>query len=208
MKHILATLTLLLATFASCFSAAAAPSGDDVFAQKLEKFDQRPKKIFAHYMGCFPVGNRSIAPSYQKSKFPNIRHDSAKTEMAFGLLDPRDDTFPVEQARLALEEIRSLRPYWSGDFYPLVETIDLDECPKPAKPVPRIFRENYLKFCYARYCSSIFCPLSGKFLAQIVQDSKRSGTNSQNPKHASIQDYLIAALQENRKNNPTQGASK
>jgi len=41
--------------------------------------------------------------------------------------DLRDKDFPVEEARKAIAEVISLRPYWLGDFYPLIERIDADE---------------------------------------------------------------------------------
>ena len=41
--------------------------------------------------------------------------------------DPRCEDFPVEDARKAITEVKALRPYWSGDFYPLIEKIDADE---------------------------------------------------------------------------------
>lgn len=40
--------------------------------------------------------------------------------------DPRSEDFPLEAARLAISETKALRPYYSGDFYPLTE-IDSDE---------------------------------------------------------------------------------
>ncbi|MCX6972537.1 MAG: alpha-galactosidase [Verrucomicrobia bacterium] len=59
--------------------------------------------------------------------FDPYRVRSGATSGVGFCLDPRDKMFPVEQARRAVEEIRSLRPYWSGDFYPLVERIDSDD---------------------------------------------------------------------------------
>jgi len=41
--------------------------------------------------------------------------------------DPRGKSFPIGQARCAFDEIKMLRPYWSGDFYPLLDRIDVDE---------------------------------------------------------------------------------
>jgi len=58
---------------------------------------------------------------------PYAIRSAATTGVAFSLPTPLDQDFPVEEARLAFEEIRSLRPYWSGDFYPLIERIDADE---------------------------------------------------------------------------------
>ena len=58
---------------------------------------------------------------------PYLVRSAATTGVSFGLPDPRNKDFPVEQARKAFEEIKSLRPYWSGDFYPLLEKIDADE---------------------------------------------------------------------------------
>ena len=41
--------------------------------------------------------------------------------------DLRDNDFPVAEARKAIAEVKELRPYWSGEFYPLIERIDADE---------------------------------------------------------------------------------
>ncbi len=83
-----------------------------------QRYDQMATAALSQYL---PISGNPIfgfEPYHVRS--------SATSGVAIAL-DPRDETFPVEQARLAIEEIRSLRPYWSGDFYPLVETIDLDE---------------------------------------------------------------------------------
>lgn len=58
---------------------------------------------------------------------PYLVRSAATSGVCWSLPDPRDKDFPVEQARKAFEEIKSLRPYWSGDFYPLIERIDADE---------------------------------------------------------------------------------
>ncbi len=77
-------LLFILSLLSFVLPAVAETSKEDVFAQRRGTLDKRPKKIFAHYMGCFPVGSKAIAPSYTKSKMKNIRHDSSNADLAFG----------------------------------------------------------------------------------------------------------------------------
>ncbi len=62
----------------------AAGASDDPLAARRAKLDQRPKKIFAHYMGCYPIGGGGISPGYARSKSKEGRHDSPSFERAFG----------------------------------------------------------------------------------------------------------------------------
>ena len=43
---------------------------------------ERPRKIYAHYMGCFPAGSGPIA--YHRSQMPKTRHDSTDSHAAMG----------------------------------------------------------------------------------------------------------------------------
>jgi len=51
---------------------------------------------------------------------------SASTNGVGSGLDLNASYFPLEQARRGIEELKSLRPFWQGDYYPLTE-ISLDE---------------------------------------------------------------------------------
>jgi hypothetical protein len=56
----------------------------DPWAARRARLDQRPKKIFAHYMVCYPIGMLGIAPGYQRTQAARLRHDSPDYERAFG----------------------------------------------------------------------------------------------------------------------------
>ncbi len=85
MRVLTASLFLLgILGFGVYPARAADETSSDSPATRRAKLEQRPKKIFAHYMGCFPIGNKGISPGYAKSKLPGIRHDSPNFEMAFG----------------------------------------------------------------------------------------------------------------------------
>lgn len=87
----------------------------DPWAARRAKLDERPKKFFAHYMGCFPIGAQAISPGYSRSKFHHIRHDSGNFELAFGgrrrgepLLPDSVDGLPLEESA-DLEVRRAMR---------------------------------------------------------------------------------------------------
>ncbi len=73
---------IALALFA--LPAFAEQDGTDRWVTRRAKLSQRQKKIFAHYMGCFPIGGGGISPGYAHSKQKEHRHDSANFEHAFG----------------------------------------------------------------------------------------------------------------------------
>ena len=72
----------ILALFA--LPAFAQQDAHERWASRRARLSQRPKKIFAHYMGCFPIGRGGISPGYARSKLKQLRHDSANFEHAFG----------------------------------------------------------------------------------------------------------------------------
>lgn len=89
--------------------AAVAEAADSAeLAARRARLDQRPQKIFAHYMGCFPIGNRGISPGYVRSKAPAVRHDSEKFENAIGGLVRGAPLLPDGVAGLTLEESADL----------------------------------------------------------------------------------------------------
>jgi alpha-galactosidase len=56
---------------------------------------------------------------------PYLFRSAATTGACIGF-DPRSKYVPLEEVKAAIEELKSLRPYWLGDYYPLGET-DGDE---------------------------------------------------------------------------------
>ncbi len=81
MRSLVCTTLLLLAGYSAC---AAESSGDDPWATRRAAVDQRPKTIFAHYMGCFPIGTYGISPSYAQGKAKEMKHGSGSFEHGFG----------------------------------------------------------------------------------------------------------------------------
>lgn len=85
MRLLTASLFLLcILSFGMHSVWAADDPGSESSTARRAKLDERPKKIFAHYMGCFPIGAKGIAPGYVRGKLPGIRHDSPNFELAFG----------------------------------------------------------------------------------------------------------------------------
>ena len=83
----LAVPRLLLAAHALALLALPAfaqQGANERWAARRARLSQRPKKIFAHCMGCFPIGRGGISPGYARSKLKQLRHDSANFEHAFG----------------------------------------------------------------------------------------------------------------------------
>ncbi len=127
-----ACLFLLLAmAVLPAISRATGEPGADPWAARRAKLDQRPKKIFAHYMVCYPVGMYGSAPGYAiKHEAPKIRHDSPDMERAFGgrgragpLLPDGVDSLTAEQSA-DLEIRRAMRAGIDGfafDVLPLPE---------------------------------------------------------------------------------------
>jgi hypothetical protein len=92
------------------FSIHAAEEGGDAdrWAARRAKLDERPKKIFAHYMGCFPIGAKGVSPGYARSKAKEIRHDSDKFENAFGGMIRGVPLLPDNVDGLSFEESADL----------------------------------------------------------------------------------------------------
>lgn len=76
---LLPVLTVLVASL-----AFAQDANSDKWAQRRARLDERPRKVFAHYMVCYPVGRYSMAPRYALGhEAPKIRHDSSDPWSAF-----------------------------------------------------------------------------------------------------------------------------
>ena len=84
MRTLFLSVLVAIAFIPGICQAADAPGAEQQWAARRAKLDERPKKIFAHYMGCFPVGNGGVSPVYVRSNLPGIRHDSPNFEPAFG----------------------------------------------------------------------------------------------------------------------------
>jgi hypothetical protein len=63
---------------------AADEPGADPWAARRAKLDERPKKIYAHYMVCFPLGRSGITPSWARGQALKVRHESDNFELAYG----------------------------------------------------------------------------------------------------------------------------
>lgn len=75
---------LVVLSLASTLAHAVDGTGDDAWAARRAKLDQRPRKIYAHYMVCYPIGRGSIGPSYALGhEAPKIRHDSTDPSNGF-----------------------------------------------------------------------------------------------------------------------------
>lgn len=114
MRRCLLVIMALL-TFSVGEVVSAEKADEATFAARREKLGQRPKKFFAHYMGCFPIGGGGISPGYARSKYHHLRHDSPNFEYAFGgrrrgepLLPDSVDGLTFEQSA-ELEIKRALR---------------------------------------------------------------------------------------------------
>jgi hypothetical protein len=115
--HLLLPALLLLGL------TGAAGAADDPWAARRAKLDERPKKIFAHYMGCFPIGRHGIAPGYTRGKAKDLRHSSPSFEHAFGgmvrgvpLLPDGVDNLTLEAA-VDLDMRRAMRAGIDGFAY-------------------------------------------------------------------------------------------
>ncbi len=75
---------LLAASMLQGFFLAADEAGTDQWAARRAKLDERPKKIYAHYMVCYPIGRLGISPGYAFGhEAPKIRHDSTDPSNGF-----------------------------------------------------------------------------------------------------------------------------
>ena len=102
-------LSLLAAiAFIPGICRAADDPGADPWAERRAKLDERPKKIFAHYMGCFPIGGAGISPGYARSKYKNVRHDSPDFAYAFGDRRRGEPLLPDSVNGLTLEQSADL----------------------------------------------------------------------------------------------------
>ena len=100
MKHTLTLLTALLLTSLAAGLGVAAP------ASGADGPPKREKKIFAHYMGCYPVA--AAATAYHRSADAHqVRHDGQRQHDAYG---DRWRNWPLvpEGLKLSLEESADL----------------------------------------------------------------------------------------------------
>ncbi len=80
----------------------------DPWAGRRAKLATRPRKIFAHYMGCFPIGAKGVCPGYVRGKAKEVRHDSEKLELAIGGMVRGVPLLPDAVESLSFEESADL----------------------------------------------------------------------------------------------------
>ncbi|MFA6294335.1 MAG: endo-1,3-alpha-glucanase family glycosylhydrolase [Victivallales bacterium] len=109
MKFRLMSLLLIIASPAAALLAAEAGQSADPFEARRARLDERPKKIFAHYMVCYRIGLGAISPGYlSKHVAPKTRHDTPSYEMSFGNRDRGTPLLPDEFDKFTLEESADL----------------------------------------------------------------------------------------------------
>ena len=132
MRTLCLSVLAAIAVIPGICQAADDPGVEQQWAARRAKLDQRPKKIFAHYMVCYPIGMYGLAPAYSIGhEAPKIRHDSTLMDYAFGgrarafpLLPDGVDSLTAEQSA-DLEIRRAMRAGIDGfafDVLPLPES--------------------------------------------------------------------------------------
>ncbi len=108
MRRFLMILIGILTLGANSLQAADDPGAEQQWAARRAKLDERPKKFFAHYMGCFPIGAKGVTPSYARSKYKNVRHDSPDYSYAIGGRVRGEPLLPDSVNGLTLEQSADL----------------------------------------------------------------------------------------------------